>query len=141
MAPKHHFTVLEPLALNNPRVVPQQSVSSVTNIEDIEAYLMTRERQVGKQYLRVIDLPASERNAVMQELSVMGITAGSLFPGIDGVCKQVRERFSPHSKKSLAVLVVAVLLAVSSLSLCASLRTRNEIVRALLIAAFICNGR
>jgi hypothetical protein len=93
MAPKHHFTVLEPLALNNPRVVPQQSVSSVTNIEDIEAYLMTRERQVGKQYLRVIDLPASERNAVMQELSVMGITAGSLFPGIDGVCKQVRERF------------------------------------------------
>ncbi len=30
--PKLHFTLLEPLALNNPRVVPQQSVSSVTNL-------------------------------------------------------------------------------------------------------------
>jgi hypothetical protein len=91
--PKLYFTVLEPLALNNPRVVPQQSVSSVTNIEDIEAYLMIREREMGKQYLRVIDLPVSECNAVMQELSMMGITAGSLFPGIDGACEQLRERF------------------------------------------------
>lgn len=91
--PRLHFTVLEPLALNNPRVVPQQSVSSVTNIEDIEAYLMIREREKGKQYLRVIDLPASERPEVMQELSLMGITAGSLFPGIDGACEQLRERF------------------------------------------------
>jgi hypothetical protein len=93
MPPKLHFTVLEPLALNNPRVVPQQSVSSVTNIEDIEAYLTDREKRAGRKYLRVIDLPASERNAVMQELSLMGITAGSLFPGVDGACEQVRERF------------------------------------------------
>ena len=85
--------MLEPLALNNPRVVPQQSVSSVTNIEDIEAYLTDREKQVDKRYLRTIDLPASERNAVMQELGAMGITAGSLFPGVDGACEQVRERF------------------------------------------------
>jgi hypothetical protein len=93
MPPKLHFTVLEPLALNNPRVVPQQSVSSVTNIEDIETYLTKREKDAGKQYLRAIDLPVSERNGVMQELSLMGITAGSLFPGIDGACEQVRERF------------------------------------------------
>jgi hypothetical protein len=93
--PKLHFTVLEPLALNNARVVPQQSVSSVTNIDDIETYLTKREKDVGKQYLRAIDLPVSERSGVMQELSLMGITAGSLFPGIDGVCKQVRERFFP----------------------------------------------
>lgn len=91
--PKLHFTVLEPLALNNPRVVPQQSVSSVTNIDDLETYITKRENEVGKHYLRVIDLPVSERDGVMQELSLMGITAGSLFPGIDGACEQVRERF------------------------------------------------
>ena len=91
--PKLHFTVLEPLALNNPRVVPQQSVTSVTNLDDIETYLKGREQQFKKQYLRAIDLPASERNDVMQELSLMGITAGSLFPGLDGACEQVRERF------------------------------------------------
>jgi hypothetical protein len=38
--PKLHFTVLEPLALNNPRVITQQSVSSVTNVDDIESYMM-----------------------------------------------------------------------------------------------------
>lgn len=91
--PKLYFTVLEPLALNNPRVVPQQSVSSLTNVEDIESYLTDCEKLAGKQYLRVIDLPASERIAVRRELGLMGITAGSLFPGLDGACEQLRERF------------------------------------------------
>jgi hypothetical protein len=35
----------------------------------------------------------SERPLVMRELSVMGITAGSLFPGLDGACEELRERF------------------------------------------------
>lgn len=94
--PKLHFTVLEPLALNNPRVVPQQSVSCITNVDDIETYLARQERKKGKQYLRVIDLPAFERTDIMKELALMGITAGSLFPGIDGACEQVRERFFPE---------------------------------------------
>jgi hypothetical protein len=29
----------------------------------------------------------------MQELALMGITAGSLFPGLDGACLQLKERF------------------------------------------------
>jgi hypothetical protein len=28
----------------------------------------------------------------MQELSMMGLTAGSLFPGFDGACEELRER-------------------------------------------------
>jgi hypothetical protein len=28
----------------------------------------------------------------MRELGYMGITAGSLFPGIDGACEELRER-------------------------------------------------
>jgi FRG domain len=91
--PKLHFTVVEPLALNNPRVVPQQSVSSVTNIEDIETYLVRKEKQLAKRYLFAIDLPVSERDIVMRELGLMGITAGSLFPGIEGACEELRERF------------------------------------------------
>lgn len=90
---KIHFTLLEPLALNNPRVVPQQSVSSITNIDDIETYLKEREVGVGKQYITAIDLPYSERNLVMHELRLMGITAGSLFPGVDGACEEIKGRF------------------------------------------------
>jgi hypothetical protein len=65
-----------PRALNNPRVVPQQSVSSVTNVDDIKTYLKHRGERSKKEYLRAIDLPASERKPVMKELSLMGITAG-----------------------------------------------------------------
>ena len=88
-----HFTFLEPLALNNLRVIPQQSISSVTNVDDLEDYVSHVERTNNRIYLRVIDLPSSERTTVIHELALMGITAGSLFPGLDGACRQLRERF------------------------------------------------
>jgi hypothetical protein len=85
--------MLEPLAINNPRVVPQQSISMVTNIDDLEDYISLREKEKNKTYLQAIDLPAAERRQVMRELDLMGINAGSLFPGLDGTCQQLRERF------------------------------------------------
>jgi len=90
--PKRHFSIMEFMAINNERMIPQQAVSSVTNIDDIETFIRSREIS-EKQYLRVIDLPVRERRLVMQELSTMGITAGSLFPGLDGACEELRERF------------------------------------------------
>jgi hypothetical protein len=88
-----HMTVLEPLATNNPRALPQQSLSTVTNIDDLEQYIRGFEARYTRTYLTAIDMPASERRTVMQELALMGITAGSLFPGIDGACLQLKERF------------------------------------------------
>ena len=88
-----HLTLLEPLAINNPRVVPQQSVSSVSNLDDLERYLEERGREAGVPFLTAIDLPAAERRSVMQELGLMGINAGSLFPGLEGACQQLRERY------------------------------------------------
>jgi FRG domain len=88
-----HFSILEALALNNPRMVPQQALASVTNISDIESYIKKCEQKSGKTYLQAIDLPASSRNNVFDELRLMGITAGSLFPGLDGACRQLKEQF------------------------------------------------
>jgi hypothetical protein len=88
-----HMTMLEPLATNNPRALPQQSLSTVTNIDDLEQYISTCEQRFGNTFLTAIDMPARERRTVMQELALMGITAGSLFPGIDGACLQLKERF------------------------------------------------
>ena len=39
---------------------------------------------VHKQFLQVIDLPLGERDLVIRELTLMGVTPGSLFPGLDG---------------------------------------------------------
>ena len=67
------------MAMDNERLIPQQAASSLTNIDDIEAYISEREEQSGKSYLSAIDLPLSERKRVMDELSYMGITAGQVL--------------------------------------------------------------
>jgi len=86
-----NFTVEEFMAVENERMIPQQSASTLTNLDDIESYIKTKESD-GKKYLWAIDLPVRDRKKVIQELSYMGITAGSLFPGLDGACEELRER-------------------------------------------------
>ncbi len=90
--PAPNFSILEFMAMDNERLIPQQAASSLTNIDDIEAYIAEREHQTGKTYLTAIDLRLPERRRVIDELSYMGITAGSLFPGFDGACEELRER-------------------------------------------------
>jgi hypothetical protein len=88
-----HFTILEPLAIANPRMIPQQALLSLTNIDDIEDYIHWAEGVSGKELLQVIDLPVQERPGVMSDLSIMGVAAGSLLPGLDGTCEELKERF------------------------------------------------
>jgi hypothetical protein len=89
---KPHFSLMEFIAIDNLRMVPQQSISTLTNVDNIEAYIRSLE-STDRTFLRIIDLPVKERPLVMRELSIMGITAGSLFPGLDGACEELRERF------------------------------------------------
>lgn len=87
-----HLSIIDFIAIENERMIPQQSVTTVTNVNDIESYIAYRESQSKHKYLTAVDIPASERNIVMDDLQFMGITAGSLFPGLDGVCESLRER-------------------------------------------------
>ena len=48
---------------------------------------------MGKSYLKIIDLPVEDRPHIAKELSIMGITPGALFPGLDGACQELKERF------------------------------------------------
>jgi hypothetical protein len=85
-------TILDALAFGNPRAIPQQSISTFSNVDDIESHIQKVEEIKGHQYLEAFDLPLSERANVMRELDLMGINAGSLFPGFDGACEALRER-------------------------------------------------
>ncbi len=87
-----HFSVMDFTAIDNPRMVPQQAVTSLTNIDDIEAHIIERESDKSTRYLQAIDIPANQREVVMSDLRFMGITAGSMFPSIDGMCEELRER-------------------------------------------------
>jgi hypothetical protein len=85
-------SVLDALAFGNPRAIPQQAISTLSNVDDIESHIQDLESKGDKTYLEAFDLPLSERNHAMGELALMGITAGSLFPGLDGACEGLRER-------------------------------------------------
>jgi hypothetical protein len=80
------LVISDAIPFDNPRFVPQQSISTVSTVDDIEAHIQSAEARVGKTILEVIDLPATIRKEVISELALMGVTAGSLFPGIDGAC-------------------------------------------------------
>lgn len=87
-----HFSIMEFLAIDNERLVPQQAATTVTNIDDVETYIFKKEEEKNCRYLTAIDIPFSERNKTIKELSYMGITAGSMFPGLDGACEELREK-------------------------------------------------
>ena len=86
-----HFSIFEFSAIENERMIPQQAASSVTNVDDIEEFIKSKEVDAAP-YLRAIDLSVGERKKVVKELGYMGITAGSLFPGLDGACEELKER-------------------------------------------------
>lgn len=87
-----HFSVLEALAIENERALPQQALSTLTNLDDIETYIRAREADTSYRFLRVFDLLRSERETVERELRLMGITAASILPGLDGACTELRRR-------------------------------------------------
>jgi hypothetical protein len=90
--PFPHFSVGDFIAIENERVIPQQSVSTITNVDDVETFVKSVEAEKGKKYLYALDLPLSQRNEVYRELNYMGVTAGSMFPGLDGACEDLKER-------------------------------------------------
>ena len=80
-------------AWDHDRALPQQSVLMLSSVVEIEAFVAEAEGQKHKRYLTKIDLPKASANAGLAELRLMGITEASLFPGLDGICRELRDRF------------------------------------------------
>lgn len=91
-SPDLTLSVMQLLAIGNNRMLPQQSVTTFTNIADIEKWIEHHEKRNNKEYLRIAEIGICERKKVMKELYHMGITAASLFPGLDGICKALKEK-------------------------------------------------
>lgn len=83
---------LQPPAHNNPRYYPQQSVAAFSNLEDIESFVAAFELAHTQTYLTRIDIRADQRDEAEDDLRFMGITAATLFPGVEGVCSSLRAR-------------------------------------------------
>lgn len=85
-----HFSINELLGIGNLRMVPQQAVSTLTNVDDVETFIMSSESQAGKKFLSAIDINASDREVALSELDLMGINESTLFPGIDATCQRLK---------------------------------------------------
>lgn len=85
-----HISVGEFIALDNQRALPQQALTIVTNVYDIEGYIYSYGGMTGK-YLRAFDIPIIETYNAMRDLTLMGITYGALFPGLDGACADLKK--------------------------------------------------
>ncbi len=78
---------------SNKRSMAQQSVVTFSNIWSMEWFIHQHENKHSEKYLRKIDIALSERHTVMKELEYMGITAASMFPGLDGTCMALKEKY------------------------------------------------
>jgi len=93
ISPFPTLTYSELHPFSNNRAMPQQAISTLSHFDDIEKYIKNRADENKKNYLKIYELPSSERNEVIDELHWMGISASSMYPGIEGVCKMLREKY------------------------------------------------
>lgn len=85
-------TMLNLPPLENKRALPQQATAMFTNVSNVELFLQGEEQKHSTKYLYSFDLPWSERRKALDDLRTMGITAATMFPGIDGVCAEMADR-------------------------------------------------
>ncbi len=74
----------------NPRLYAQQGKFLVTNVGLVEGFILFHERQDNQGYLFAIDVPVSLATEALEDLAFMGLTAATMFPGLDGVCRMMR---------------------------------------------------
>lgn len=89
---KPHLSFLDASAIDNSRAIAQDAIVTMTNVDDIESYVLHREHLNNKQYLRVFDLPKDECKSVLRRLKLMGTSPKSLFPGPEGFLSEFRQK-------------------------------------------------
>lgn len=75
---------------HNPRLYAQQGLFVATNVAEVEAFVGAMARKTGKRALLAADVPIACASAALEDLAFMGLTAATLYPGLDGVCRMMR---------------------------------------------------
>lgn len=87
---------------HNPRLSAQQGKFLVTNLGNIESFIHLMEEKFDEVYLHAADVPIACMKDALEDLSYMGVTAATMFPGLDGLGKMIRNRmlFSKQADKN-----------------------------------------
>ncbi len=76
----------------NPRLTAQQGKFLVTNVASLESLVRFLEEQTNQVVMFAADIPAACAPAALQDLTFMGLTAATMFPGLDGIGKMMRHQ-------------------------------------------------
>lgn len=79
-------------ARHNPRLLAQQGRFLVTNMSNVEAFIYYKESEDKSTYLYAADVPISAAPDALEDLAFMGLTAATMFPGLDGVGRMIRHQ-------------------------------------------------
>lgn len=79
---------------HNPRLQAQQGRFLVTNVSNLEQWFDGLQGQAGKPFLQAIDIPIQCAREALEDLAFMGVTAATMFPGLDGVCRKMRHEMA-----------------------------------------------
>lgn len=85
---------LEISPLNNPRLYAQQGLFLVTNAANVEHIMVKIGAASGAEYLIAADVPIDCASAALEDLRYMGLTAATMFPGLDGACRMMKHVMS-----------------------------------------------
>jgi hypothetical protein len=96
-----YAAALEIGPLRNPRLYAQQGLFMVTNATNVEHVLLESGAIEGKEYLVAADVPIKFATEALQDLKYMGLTAGTMFPGLDGVCRMMKHSMYSRLKPRL----------------------------------------
>jgi hypothetical protein len=78
------------------RMIAQQGLFMVsanvgTDFEEVLGIEMPKATPPKSEALRKVRIPAAQKSAIMRRLRAMNVTASSLFPGLDGIGRQLDE--------------------------------------------------
>lgn len=87
------ISTFKPYYQNNPRLIVQNSIMTITNVNDIESYLSYAENSKNSTYLYKINISKSEIATINNDLNNMGIVKDRLFPDLDQFCLDMKRNF------------------------------------------------
>lgn len=99
IAPYIAFLQISPRS--NPRLYAQQGRFLVTNVAELEAFLV-HHQEAGNSYFAAADVPIECAKDALQDLKFMGLTAATLFPGLDGIGRMLKQNMMFKDEASLA---------------------------------------
>ena len=87
--------------LRNPRLYAQQGLFMVTNAVNVEHVLLEAGMKDEQEFLIAADVPIKFASEALQDLKYMGLTAATMFPGLDGVCRMMKHSMYSRAKPKI----------------------------------------